>query len=91
MLTLSTARRARINARITALTSQITAAETAMETAVAKDIEEYTFNSGDGSQRAVNRDLDKMQKNIDNLYRTREHLYNKLRGRGIIRMSIRRR
>jgi hypothetical protein len=91
MLTLSSSRRARIQARITALDAQITAMETAMENAVAKDVEEYTFNSGDGSQRAVNRDLDQMQKTLDNLYRIREHQHNILKGRGIMRATINRR
>lgn len=91
MLTLSSTRKARIQARITALTAQITALETAITTAVAKDIEEYSFNSGDGSQRAVNRKLDDMQNTLDRLYRIREAQYNLLRGRGIVRMKIRRR
>jgi len=91
MLTLSSTRRARIQARITALTAQITALETAIETAVAKDIEEYSFNSGDGSQRAVNRKLEDMQKSVDILYRQREYQYNLLRGRGIMQMVARRR
>lgn len=91
MLTLSAARRARIQARITALEAQITAMEAAMLTASAKDIEEYSFNSGDGSQRVVNRDLDKMQKALDVLYRLLEYQYNLLRGRGIVRMTVGRR
>jgi len=91
MLTLSSARKSRILLRITALTAQITALETAITTAVAKDIEEYSFNSGDGSQRAVNRKLEDMQGTLDRLYRIREAQYNLLRGRGIVRMKIRRR
>lgn len=91
MLTLSSARRARILARVTALTAQITALETALETAVAKDVEEYSFNSGDGSQRAVHRDLADMEHRLDILYRRREAAYNLLRGRGIVRMTARRR
>jgi hypothetical protein len=62
-----------------------------MTAAVAKDIEEYSFNSGDGSQRAINRDLSEMQDTVDRLYRTLEHLYSLLRGRGLVRMAARRR
>lgn len=91
MLALSSARRARILARITALDAQITALETAIEDAVAKDIEEYSFNSGDGSQRAVNRKLDELNHSLDVLYRRREHWSNLFRGRGIVQMVARRR
>jgi len=62
-----------------------------MESAVAKDIGEYSFNSGDGSQRAVNRKLEDMQNTLDQLYRMREYQYNLLRGRGIVQMVARRR
>ena len=91
MLTLSSSTRARLQARITALDAQITALETAIESAMAKDIEEYSFNSGDGSQRAVNRKLEDMQTSVDRLYRMREYLHNRLRGRGIMRMVAYRR
>lgn len=91
MLTLSSSRRTRIEAQITAIETRITALETALETAVSKDIEEYSFNSGDGSQRAVNRTIKEMETSLDVLYRRREYLYNLLRGRGIVQMVARRR
>ena len=91
MLTLSAARRTHIQTRITAITAQLTALDAAMLLASAKDIEEYSFNSGDGMQRAINRDLLDMQKSSDVLFRTLEYLHNLLRGRGIVRGVIRRR
>lgn len=91
MLTLSTSRRARIEARISSINSQITALETAIDSAVTKDVEEYSFNSGDGSQRVIYKSLDEMQIAVDKLYRMLEYQYNLLRGRGIVQMVARRR
>lgn len=91
MLAISPNRKARIQARIALIESQISTLETAISSALASHIEEYTFNSGDGSQRAVNRTTSEMQRTLDNLYRQLEFQYNLLRGRGIVKMVMARR
>jgi hypothetical protein len=72
---------------ITAYEAQLDALYASMLTGSTKDIEEYSFNSGDGSQRAIHRDLSDIQKAIDIIERKIEHWYSRLRGRGIVRMS----
>jgi hypothetical protein len=90
MVCLSTHRRTRLLARITALENSLDAAYTTLAEVMASQEESYRFDSKEAMQQLKNVDLDKLQKTIDNLEVTLEHLYQKLRGVGVVRMNLRR-
>ncbi len=90
MAYLTSARIARIEARITAKEAALALADTAYQAALV-EVEEYRFDSGEGSQKVRNRQLAEFQKNINILEREIEHLYRKLQGFGITTVSLRRR
>lgn len=81
---------ARIEARIAAKEAALALADTAYDAALV-EIKEYRLDTGEGSQRAENRDLKEFSKAINILEREIEHLYRKLQGRGITTVNLRRR
>lgn len=91
MLALTTARKERIEARLAALEARAVSLETAISSAMESHIQEYSFNSGDGAQRVVNRSISAMQQSLDLLYRQIDFQYNLLHGRGLVQISMRRR
>ncbi|MCK5504572.1 MAG: hypothetical protein KAJ10_05390 [Thermodesulfovibrionia bacterium] len=82
-------KKARVEARISAKEAQLAKLDTAYE-AASTEIEEYRFDSGDGSQRSKYRSLEKIGKEIERLEREIERLYQTLNGTGIVNLNLRR-
>jgi hypothetical protein len=90
MAFLTSSRKSRIQSRIATKESALTKAYEAYDAALV-EVKEYRFDSGEGSQRAENRDLKEFTKAISILEREIEHLYGQLNGTGIVKMNLRRR
>ena len=56
----------------------------------ASSVQSYQFDSGDGSQRTTRRKLDEIQKQIEILEATEEHLMNELYNMGLTSIQLRR-
>jgi hypothetical protein len=83
---------AAIKAEIAKIDLQITAAETAYLSALGNsEIDEYRFDSGDGSQRAKRRSPKQIREEIEALQATRSRLQRKLDGTSNVNMNLRRR
>ena len=82
--------RARIQARIAKLEAAIDAAEDALIEAAGSSEESFKFDSREGSQQLKNRDTKELQQSIDDMYTLLEHLYQRLKGIGVIRLNLRR-
>lgn len=54
------------------------------------EVEEYTFNSGEGSQKTVRRDIDKMIRSLDRLEAKESRIIKKLSGHGVVNLNLRR-
>ena len=84
------ARKARLQARLTSCQSQIAALEDALEESVATNIQNYSFDSGEASQKVSRRKISDMQDNLDRLYARESHLINELSNMGIVSLRLRR-
>ena len=56
----------------------------------ALSVQSYEFDSGDGRQRTTRRKLDEIQKQIEILEATEEHLMNELYNMGLTSIQLRR-
>lgn len=91
MSCLTASTRSRLLARKTTLETLITAAEAALTSALETgDVESYTFDSGEGSQRTKYRSLEDIQKNLDWLYSRLDFITRRLNGTGIVNLNLRR-
>jgi len=81
--------RIRIEARIAAKETALAALDIAF-IAASTEIEEYRFDSGEGSQRAKYRNLNEIKTNIDGLESEIEALYRRLAGKGVVNITLRR-
>lgn len=71
--------------------SQIAKLEIAIDSALDNsEIEEYSFNSGEGQQRTKRRDIDKLLKTLSKLENRERWLINKLGGRSLMNVNLRR-
>lgn len=92
MTCLSAARRAVIEAKIEELNALIDAADTALLSSITNsEVEEYRFDSGDSSQKAIRRDPNQIEKLIQNLTSRRDRLIRELTGTLNVVMNFRRR
>lgn len=83
---------ATIRAEIATLDAQITAAETAYTSALTNgEVEEYRFDSGDGSQKAIRRSPKELRVEIEALKGSRARLQRQLSGTSNVNMNLRRR
>jgi hypothetical protein len=88
---LTTAKRAEIQAQIDKLDILIAAYDaTLLAAATGGEIEEYRFDSGDGSQKAIRRDPNSLNKLLETLQSRRNRLQGELDGTGIVSMKLRR-
>ena len=87
---LSASEIARIEALITTKVDQLALANATYNKLLANDIEEYRFDSNEGSQRAKRLDITKMKAQIDSLEAEIERLNRRLKAGGIVNIVMRR-
>jgi len=87
---LSAAEIARIEALIATKVAQLALANETYNKLLANDIEEYRFDSNEGSQRAKRLDITKMKAQIDSLEAEIERLNRRLKAGGIVNIVMRR-
>lgn len=91
MSCLTASQRTALKAEIADLDLFIAAVKTAyMSSLTNAEIEEYRFDSGDGSQRTIRRKPAELKKEWDDLSSTRTRLARKLLGTSNINMNTRR-
>jgi uncharacterized small protein (DUF1192 family) len=81
---------ARIEALIETKTEQLALANALYSKLLAKHIEEYRFDSNEGSQRARNVKLTEVKDQIDSLQSEIELLSRRLKVGGIVNLNLRR-
>ncbi len=82
---------AAIKAEIVIIDAQIDAANTALlESIQSSKTQEYRFDSGDGSQRVMNRSPKEINSLINELQSSRNRLQRKLNGTSNVNMNLRR-
>jgi len=86
---LTAAQIARIKARITVKEAALAGLDAAYTDAQTK-IKEYRFDSGEGSQRVMHRDLAEFSRQIAVLESEIDALYRRLDGTGVVNMGLRR-
>lgn len=80
-----------LQAKADRIAGQLALLYTAFDNALGlADIEEYRFDSGDGTQRTLRRDPGTLEKMIRGLESRYEWYVNKIRGKGITNMNLRR-
>lgn len=87
---LSPAEKARIEALIVTKQDQLALANATYSKLLAKDIEEYRFDSNEGSQRARRVKLSEFKTQIDSLEAEIERLGRRLRQGGLVSVTLRR-
>lgn len=91
MACLSSTQRAYYLADLERINSQLEKAYASYDRALeAMDVEEYRFNSGEGSQQTKQYDIKKINALIDDLESKRDRIIRKLEGRGLVNMNLRR-
>ena len=91
MTCLTSTQKAVIEAKIEKLNTLIDAAEVALLASVTNsEVEEYRFDSGDGSQKAIRRDPNQIEKLIQSLTSRRDRLIGELAGTLNVVMKFRR-
>lgn len=88
---LSSTRVAEIKAEIVIIDAQIDAANTALLDSITNSkIQEYRFDSGDGSQRTMYRSPKEINSLINELQSSRNRLQRKINGTSNVNMNLRR-
>lgn len=91
MACISSAQRARLTADLAQVEAQLVIANASYTKALeAMDVEEYRFNSGEGSQMARQQDIKKLDAVIESLEARRDKIIRKLEGRGLVNLNMRR-
>lgn len=81
---------ARIEALIATKQAQLALANTTYSSLLEQDIEEYSFNSNEGSQRARRVKLSMIKDQIDSLEAEIERLSRRLKQGGLVNITLRR-
>ena len=77
--------------QLTSVTAQITKLETAIDDAYENsEVEEYAFNSGEGSQRTKRRSIKELTTELEKLENKKLRLMRKLYGHAVVNMNLRR-
>ena len=77
--------------QLTRVNTQITALETALDSAYENaEVEEYSFNSTEGSQRTKRRSIREISQELEKLESRKMRILNKLYGHAIININLRR-
>ena len=87
---LSASERARIQALIDTKTAQLAIANETYEKLLANEIEEYRFDSNEGSQRARRVKINDLKSQIDSLEAEIERLNRRLKAGGLVSVVLRR-
>jgi len=88
---LSTTEKAQIAAQIAAKQAQLDAANTAYLAALShSEVETYSFDSGEGKQMTKRRSPEELSREISLIESQINRLTNRLYGRGLINMNLRR-
>ena len=91
MVCLSSARRAEIIAEIADIDEMIAVIKPVYKEALSSgEIQEYRFDSGDGSQKTIRRSLNELKKQWDDLRSERNRLNSQLNGGSNVSMAFRR-
>ena len=89
-MSICTNRKAALQARLAKKREQLESANTAYDELIAINVEDYKFDSNEGSQRANRRKLEDLTKLISTLEAAIEALENRLCGLGIVVLNVRR-
>lgn len=89
-MSICTNRRAALEARLAKKKLQLEAANTAYDELIAINVEDYKFDSNEGSQRARRRRIEELTNLIETLEQQIEALENRLCGLGIVNLNLRR-
>ena len=84
------ARKSRLRAQLVRVQAALTSLYDQLTEQSASSVQSYQFDSGDGSQRTTRRKLDEIQKQIEILEATEEHLMNELYNMGLTSIQLRR-
>jgi hypothetical protein len=88
---LTSARKTQLTADLARVNSQLTALYTAYSESITNsEVEEYGFNSNEGSQRTTRRKPKEIRQEIDVLESKRDQITKKLNNTGIVNMNLRR-
>lgn len=90
MTCLSSAKVAALKARLTTKETQLVAANLLLETLLGDPNQSYRFDSGEGSQMASSKKISEAQNAISILESEINRILNKLSGRGLTNMTMRR-
>lgn len=90
MSCLSAARKAEYQSRIDRLSTTLAILEDTYDKAAARDIESYKFDSGEGSQQAKSRDLEKLDNQIRSVQSRLDYYQQKIDGKGLYSNRFRR-
>lgn len=91
MACLTSSKRAAYQADLDKVNELIAKALTSYERALEnQDVEEYRFNSGEGSQMTKQADIKKLWANLESLYSRRDWLERRLNGKGVVNLNMRR-
>lgn len=83
-------RKARLQSQLTAVQTQITNLTSVLTEMSVQGLSSYSFDSGEGSQRATRRSLKEIQDSLDRLIATESHLINEMYSMGIVSIRLRR-
>jgi vacuolar-type H+-ATPase subunit I/STV1 len=83
--------RTKYEADLARVQSQITSASEALDSALENaEVEEYSFNSGEGQQRTKRRSIKELQQTLESLEAQEARLLRKLYGTSLVNMNLRR-
>lgn len=86
----SQARYARIKAQIVTKEAQLIKANETYESLLSNEVDDFKFDSGEGSQRSHRRNLNELKKQIDSLESQIENLYRRIQTSGLVNIVLRR-
>jgi len=86
----SPSRRVQLESRLASRNSQLLALETTYSSLLTQEIEQYNFNSGEGSQSTRRRRLDEIEKLISKIEADIDYITRTLNGTGVVNMRVRR-
>ncbi len=91
MACISASKKAMLLEQLTRVNTQIEKANDTLDRAIeAMDVEEYSFNSNEGTQKTKQADITKIEKLLETLYSRRDRILRQLQGRGLVNMNLRR-
>lgn len=91
MACLPTYLRTKYLADLAIIQDQISKLQTVLSSAIQNgEVEEYVFNSGEGSQKTVRRSLKELNNLLIDLKAQEDRIYRKLYGRSVINVNLRR-